>query len=70
MDESIQTEAAAEPIIAVEQAQAPAAPASSHIEQAIETWLHDLLESLPHLRETQTYNRLREATGDLKKRLT
>jgi hypothetical protein len=39
-------------------------------EQHIETWFHDLLSSLPHLRETATYNHLRGAIDDLKKRLT
>lgn len=39
-------------------------------EQHIETWFHDLLASLPHLRETATYNHLRSAIDDLKKRLT
>ena len=39
-------------------------------EQHIETWFHDLLSSLPHLRETATYNHLRSAIDDLKKRLT
>ncbi|MDA8256443.1 MAG: hypothetical protein M0Z99_12530 [Betaproteobacteria bacterium] len=39
-------------------------------EQHIETWFQDLLASLPHLRETATYNHLRSAIDDLKKRLT
>ncbi len=39
-------------------------------EQHIETWFQDLLASLPHLRETATYNHLRGAIDDLKKRLT
>ena len=39
-------------------------------EQHIESWFHDLLASLPHLRETATYNHLRGAIDDLKKRLT
>ena len=38
--------------------------------QHIETWFQDLLASLPHLRETATYNHLRGAIDDLKKRLT
>lgn len=38
-------------------------------EQHIETWFHDLLSSLPHLRETATYNQLRSAIVDLKKLL-
>ena len=39
-------------------------------EQHIETWFQDLLASLPHLRETATYNHLRGAIDELKKRLT
>ena len=39
-------------------------------EQHIETWFRDLLASLPQLRETATYNRLRRAIDDLKKRLS
>ena len=39
-------------------------------EQHIEAWFQDLLASLPHLRETATYNHLRGAIDDLKKRLT
>ena len=39
-------------------------------EQHIESWFHDLLASLPHLRETATYNHLRAAIDDLKKRFT
>lgn len=39
-------------------------------EQHIETWFQDLLASLPHLRETATYNHLRSAIDDLKQRLT
>lgn len=38
-------------------------------EQHIEIWFHDLLASLPHLRETATYNHLRGAIDDLKNRL-
>ena len=38
--------------------------------QHVETWFHDLLASLPHLRETATYNHLRSAIDELKKRLT
>ncbi len=38
-------------------------------EQHIETWFHDLLASLPHLRETATYNHLRTAIDELKRRL-
>jgi hypothetical protein len=38
-------------------------------EQHIEIWFHDLLASLPHLRETATYNHLRGAIDDLKQRL-
>ena len=38
-------------------------------EQHIETWFHDLLASLPHLRETATYNHLRAAVDELKRRL-
>ena len=40
------------------------------VAQHVETWFHDLLASLPHLRETATYNHLRGAIDDLKKRLT
>ncbi len=39
-------------------------------EQHIEAWFQDLLASLPHLRETATYNHLRAAIDELKKRLT
>ena len=39
-------------------------------EQHIEAWFQDLLASLPHLREPATYNHLRGAIDDLKKRLT
>ena len=38
--------------------------------QHIEAWFQDLLASLPQLRETATYNRLRRAIDDLKKRLS
>ena len=38
--------------------------------QHIEAWFQDLLASLPHLRETATYNHLRAAIDELKKRLT
>ena len=38
-------------------------------EQHIETWFHDLLASLPHLRETTTYKHLRAAVDELKHRL-
>lgn len=44
--------------------------AAIEVEQHIETWFHDLLASLPHLRETATYNHLRGAIDDLKKRIT
>ncbi|BAP88845.1 PAS domain S-box [Burkholderiales bacterium GJ-E10] len=40
------------------------------VEQHIETWFHDLLASLPHLRETATYNHLRTAIDELKHRLS
>ena len=43
--------------------------AALDIEQHIETWFHDLLASLPHLRETATYNHLRTAIDELKRRL-
>lgn len=39
------------------------------VEQHIETWFHDLLASLPHLRETATYNHLRAAVDELKNRI-
>ena len=39
------------------------------VEQHIEAWFHDLLASLPHLRETATYNHLRTAIDELKRRL-
>lgn len=48
-------------------AAAPAAPIDSSAE--IEIWFADLLASLPLLRETDNYNRLREACDDLKSRL-
>ncbi len=44
--------------------------AAIDVEQHIETWFQDLLASLPHLRETATYNHLRGAIDDLKNRLT
>ena len=44
--------------------------AAIDVEQHIETWFQDLLASLPHLRETATYNHLRGATDDLKNHLT
>jgi hypothetical protein len=43
--------------------------AAIDVEQHIETWFQDLLASLPHLRETATYNHLRGAIDDLKNRL-
>ena len=56
---------------------APRKGAAAAIEQAaiavehhIEAWFQDLLASLPHLRETATYNHLRGAIDDLKNRLT
>lgn len=48
-------------------AAAPAAPIDSSAE--IEAWFADLLASLPLLRETEHYNRLRVACDDLKSRL-
>lgn len=44
--------------------------AAIDVEQHIETWFQDLLASLPHLRETATYNHLRGAIDALKNRLT
>ena len=43
--------------------------AALDLEQHIETWFHDLLASLPHLRETATYNHLRAAVDELKNRI-
>ena len=43
--------------------------AAIDLEQHIETWFHDLLASLPNLRETATYNHLRTAIDELKRRL-
>ena len=43
--------------------------AAIDVEQHIETWFQDLLASLPHLRETATYNHLRRAIDELKNRL-
>ena len=43
--------------------------AAIDLEQHIETWFHDLLASLPHLRETATYNHLRAAVDELKNRI-
>ena len=43
--------------------------AAIDVEQHIETWFQDLLASLPHLRETATYNHLRTAIDELKRRL-
>lgn len=48
-------------------AAAPVAPIDSSAE--IESWFADLLASLPLLRETENYNRLRTAVDDLKSRL-
>lgn len=48
-------------------AAAPAAPIDTSAE--IENWFADLLASLPALRETDNYNRLRAACDDLKSRL-
>jgi hypothetical protein len=45
----------------------PAAPIDSSAE--IEIWFADLLASLPLLRKTENYNRLRTAVDDLKSRL-
>ena len=44
--------------------------AAIDLEQHIETWFQDLLASLPHLRETATYNHLRGAIDELKRRLS
>ena len=55
---------------------APRKGAAAAVEQAaidagrhVETWFQDLLASLPHLRETTTYNHLRAAVDELKHRL-
>jgi hypothetical protein len=49
----------------------PAAAPTALIDTSaeIENWFADLLASLPELRETDNYNRLRAACDDLKSRL-
>ena len=37
---------------------------------AIETWFGDLIQSVPALRETDTYNKLRTAVNDLKTKVS
>lgn len=41
----------------------------SNIDQEVETWFGDLLQSIPVLRETEVFNRMRPAVDDLKKRI-
>lgn len=52
------------------QAEAAVNPIVVNVEQHLEAWLHDLLASIPLLRDTDTYNRLRAAVDDLKHRLS
>lgn len=37
--------------------------------EIIESWLHDLIGNIPHLRSTDSYNTLRKSVDELKKRL-
>lgn len=40
-----------------------------NVEETVEKWIHDLMNSIPHLRTTEAYNRLRAAAEDLKNKL-
>ena len=74
-DVSLSTPAATENPVATDKPTARKGAAAAieqdilSVEQHIETWFHDLLASLPHLRETATYNHLRAAVDELKNRI-
>ncbi len=63
-----ETTAAAE-IVALGAAPISAEPVIPHHHGIIETWLADLIATLPQLRETEAYNTLRVAIEALKSRL-